>query len=1117
MLQDEERKAHHVQIRFIWSTMTPVFDYDYDWDPKLRASMWSDSGSLEMAQLLGHPVVDGYESWGFIQGLLDISGHESKNFIFRGPRIHAWSGNPELHRSDSVSIWLENGTMISARKEGCDREGYVVHSDCTLHPMTKCLLPIFQDAHKHVFGSASTNFREYPLEIFTGDVESSHGLNTLKVLSRSWKGWGLSLSGERSDIENMLMMVNDEPENKRLSGRCEKVIALSDTSCENPNAVGGKGSSLAVTFRLQRYSKCLEDFIVPRGMCLTAAAGRDHAISTPAIANAISLLKETRDEKKIQAACDDVVEAFRKSQVLPELQGNIQVILRSIFGRDWEKMSFAVRSSALGEDGEVMSAAGQNETILGVVGKESLMEAILTCWASQFAFRSVTYRRQHGQSVHADMGVVIQEMVAAEAAGVLFTCHPVSGHPGFMSISSNFGIGETVVSASADPDTIMVTRDSDRSFKLDSVEKGEKQKRLVMKDNSLVEEEGAERDLISLSEDDARRLCIIGDFLQSEVGTPQDIEWAIADGDIFILQSRPVTTLHSWSDHELIHEFDTGLFTDHEYTSTGNIAESFPCALSPLAMTFTMISIDSAYQDLILYQPGHFSPTFMKSIVFSHWKGLLNVVNMLFKDPKEEIDPAIRAFQIVIFGRPYEDKEMHSIALERFGAKSSFRRTSEMLRIFSQYLLSSRAMKRAIASYGSFDLPFDPSMTSLELYALMTESSLHIRNVARVHIDMTLITAMFEVIMLSMLAKGNVDFNTESYTDAAELLQCATDVESVKIPKTIRRMSVLAKSKGQEFLKMSVGEAFKYLQKDKGSLGDMFRDFMSRHGHRCKQELDITTPSWHEDPSDIISTMQTIASDPETKAEDKQEDKHRDVGVIVDGLKTELSDKAKWVLRRLIPMCRNAIGRREMARSMFVRSVKVVRNVVLGLANRMVRDGYLPDRDLIFFLTCYEIGELLRKQTPSLIQRAAKRRRIFARLDVLKFPELNRGIPIPENEESPEFLPDDSNAFKLTGTPVCHGIARGTIRVVVLLKDAHEIQRGDILVTCGTDVGWSPYFPVIGGLVTEIGGLLSHGAVVAREYGLPCIIGVKNATKIAKSGTIGILDSGKGTLIMEHS
>lgn len=281
---------------------------------------------------------------------------------------------------------------------------------------------------------------------------------------------------------------------------------------------------------------------------------------------------------------------------------------------------------------------------------------------------------------------------------------------------------------------------------------------------------------------------------------------------------------------------------------------------------------------------------------------------------------------------------------------------------------------------------------------------------------------------------------------------------------------------------------------------------MLNHGHRCINEFEVHEQSWNREPSKVIRTLQTIVQTPNWHGSTKVD--VDDINETIAKLQCPVSAFGRQVLKFVLPRARRAVGTRESGKSTALRLLDHLRQGFWLLADLMVEEGRMPDADLLFYFSWPEVGRLLKTRSARLIARAQKRRRLQAKLEKLEFPMLQRGhpVPIPAQEE-------DCAATTLTavGAPVSHGTAKGTARVVKTLESACTIQAGDILVVKTTDVGWSPYFPLISGLVTEMGGIVSHGAVVAREYGIPCVVNVKRATSLFKSGDKVLLNGKTGT------
>jgi len=217
-------------------------------------------------------------------------------------------------------------------------------------------------------------------------------------------------------------------------------------------------------------------------------------------------------------------------------------------------------------------------------------------------------------------------------------------------------------------------------------------------------------------------------------------------------------------------------------------------------------------------------------------------------------------------------------------------------------------------------------------------------------------------------------------------------------------------------------------------------------------------------------------------------------------------------LKFIVPRTRDAVVCREKAKSMLIRTVHRFRLAYRRLGHLMVKDGMIPDPGLIFFFTHSELQQVINSSGAALINKAIRRRKLHPELCNLVFPEMSIGLPQPIQDQPSQQFHSDVHGVQVAGTPVYNGTVRAKVRVAMNLDEARLIQCGEILVTRSTDIGWSPYFPLLSGVVTELGGLVSHGAVVAREYGLPCIVGAQKATQLLRTGDDVILDGAKGTI-----
>ena len=279
------------------------------------------------------------------------------------------------------------------------------------------------------------------------------------------------------------------------------------------------------------------------------------------------------------------------------IQQEIEQHMNGLYGSNaWTLMKFAVRSPSLSEDGVYSSSAGQIDTFLFVQGFENLVDAVQPCWASSPAFQVVEYRRQNGQQLVESMGVIIQEMADADVSGVLFTNDPVSGDDYKMVINASYGIGDLVVSRKVNPDTVIVKRDNSNMLKVETATPGEKGTELDIEiDTDTVQKaHNISKNALCLTNNEILLLCHKGSQIERKFECGQDIEWAITNGALFILQTRPITSLDAETGNEILHEFDSPVVNDNMLITSSNIQEMMPGAVSTLTSDLFSFAVDKA-------------------------------------------------------------------------------------------------------------------------------------------------------------------------------------------------------------------------------------------------------------------------------------------------------------------------------------------------------------------------------------------------------------------------------------------------------------------------------------------------------------------------------------------
>ena len=892
-----------------------------------------------------------------------------------------------------------------------------------------------------------------------------------------------------------------------------KVVSLGDDACRSLNLVGGKARSLSMLKHFARFN-------VPNGICITTNAYREHItknIKLKEVVDNISASLNNGVIAELQTACDEAEEVFRSTNISDELQKDVRSKLGTIYEDNaFNNVRFAVRSSGECEDGEQLSSAGQMETILSVRGFDNIVNAIRLCWASSVSYRVVEYRRQNGQSLVDDLGVVVQEMVDAEKAGILFTNDPVTGNESIMLINASYGLGEAVVSGQVNADTIIVKRDQNNKVLIDKLEGGNKLIRIVADKESGVKTEAVpegERNQLCLTKDEIKTICDVGIEIENEFGSAQDIEWAMSKGKFAILQSRPITTLDIDTDTEIMQEFDIPVVNENLFFTTANVQEVLPGALTPLTGDIMLSAGSSAVMrsnDRSLYQrPVH--P--IRHILTFAGVPLLNmtcismiVTLMMGENVKSDVETNL-------MGQKVDDHKLKTVK-DFYG-----RPYPPLLKRFWIFLKSMIAAMNATAQFyacvekANALKVGENSSNSKELYKAIDET-LSLNNDIGYLFFLKSSTASIWINAVTDMLKRSGSSGTNSgitaMADVALILSECKDLNSsLDVPSALNRLAeVIAQSNlKEEFLETPDQDCDEFLkQSDNNEIQSQYQQFLLKHGHRSIRECELYMKSWKQDPVPLIKAVKQIIK--RDKFEGRKENKSIDE--IVNNLQTPLSHIKRTLLRKLlVRKARDGVREREIGKSAIIKANDIFKQAYWKLAKMMVKEGRLPDERLLFFLTHHEIGILLATKSVKMIRLAKRRFKLWPQMDKIKYSKLNFGLPKPIQENAMDKLESE---FTLKGMPVCLGKVEGTARVVKFVENAGEIQEGEILICVFTDIGWSPYFCLIKGLVTELGGLISHGAVVARECGIPCVVNVANATDLIKTGDHVIIDGSAGTI-----
>ncbi len=838
--------------------------------------------------------------------------------------------------------------------------------------------------------------------------------------------------------------------------------------------VGGKGANLGELSRI-------EGIHVPDGFCLSTEAFQRIIRETPSInelLDQLSLLK-VEDREKISELSAGMRRVIEGTAIPEDIQEEINRFL-SLSG---ENNARAVRSSATAEDLSTASFAGQQETYLNIIGKEAILKHISKCWASLFTNRAIIYRLQNSfDHRQVQLAVVVQKMVFPQVSGILFTADPVTSNRKVVSIDASFGLGEALVSGLVNADTYKV-----RNGKI--IDKKIASKKLALsalKDGGTKERaiEPERQNRQALTDEQIVQLERTGRKIEEHFGCPQDIEWCLVDDTFFIVQSRPITTLYpipEATDRE-----------NHMYISVGH-QQMMTEAMKPLGISLWQLTAARP-----MYQAG----------------------GRLFVDITQELASPVSR-DILVNGLGQHDpliKDALMTIIER----------GDFIKTFVDDKQGQRPGKsnKGVSPAGSqTDIENDPAVVS----DLIRRSQSSIEELKQ-NIQTKSGSDLFDCILEDIQQLKKILFDPRSSRairaamDAASWInenmkkwlgeQNVADTLAQSVPNNITAEMGLALldvadvirpyPEVIEFLHQVKDEHFldELVKFDGGQESrDAISAFLNRYGMRGVGEIDITKTRWSEKPATLVPIILSNIRNFEPGASKQKFEQGR-----LEALKKEqellerlqqLPDgeqKARET-KRMIDLMRNFSGYREYPKYGIVSRYFVYKQALLKEAERLVQANVLHEKEDIYYLTFEELREVVRTKKLD-YQIISKRKDEYRFYEKLTPPRvITSDGEIVTGEYKRENLPPAA----LAGLPVSAGVIEGRARVILRMEDA-DLEDGDILVTSCTDPSWTPVFVSIKGLVTEVGGLMTHGAVIAREYGLPAVVGVENATRLIKDG-----------------
>jgi phosphoenolpyruvate synthase/pyruvate phosphate dikinase len=821
------------------------------------------------------------------------------------------------------------------------------------------------------------------------------------------------------------------------------VLGLEEVDKTQVTLVGGKGAQLGELSRI-------DGIRVPAGFCVTTDAFRRVMTTVRGIDDQLGRLSglDPGDRQAIGTLSAEIRRAIEETAVPDDLAAAITRAVTRLGGQ----AAWAVRSSATAEDLPTASFAGQQDTYLNVVGPAAVLEHVSRCWASLFTERAVSYRQRNGFGHRqVQMAVVVQRMVFPQAAGILFTADPVTSNRKVVSIEATAGLAEDLVSGLVNADIYRVRDDevTGREARLE---------RPVLTDAQVV------------------RLASLGRRIEAHFGQPQDIEWCLADDAFQIVQSRPITTLFPVPETS-----DQG---NHVYVSVGH-QQMMTDAMKPLGLSMWQLTAG-------------------RPMVTAGGRLFVDVTQMLGSPASREAlvkglgtsDPLIGDALRTVLERPgfIPDLTGDGAGELPVGTTPATIETDPAIvdGLIERSQDSLAALKRDIrAKSGPELLDF--------IVADVQELKRVIFNSQTLQVIVAAMQAAFalnERLEEWLGEKNVVDTLTQSVAGnvTAEMGLALLDVADVirPFPDVV---TFLQHVKDESFLDELPALA------GGREARDAIAAYLDKYGMRCVGEIDITKPRWSERPGTLVPMIlgniknfapgagQRRFAEGQRNALEKEREVLTQLRLLPGG--AGKAEEAKQLIDRIQAFT----GYREYPKYHLVSRYFVYKQALLREAERLVRAGVLREPEDIFYLTFAELRDVARTSQAD-GQLIRRRKDEFRSYQALTPP---RVLTSDGEAIAGAYRRADVPPGALTGLAVSAGTVEGRARVVLDMAGA-DLEAGDILVTAYTDPSWTPAFVAVSGLVTEVGGLMTHGAVIAREYGLPAVVGVEHATRLIRDG-----------------
>ncbi|HEY9856398.1 MAG TPA: phosphoenolpyruvate synthase [Stenomitos sp.] len=878
----------------------------------------------------------------------------------------------------------------------------------------------------------------------------------------------------------------------------------------NELEVGGKAANL------QKLAEA--GFPVPRWFVVPTSTFRQF-MKSAGLEAVIRALLQDLDFKRPDAArtASETIKRLFESSQLPE---DLYRGLKRYYQEHFQPGSYvAVRSSAVGEDGAKDSFAGQMDSYLFVKGADAVLKSIKRCWASAFSDRALSYRHMKGVDIFAvDMGVVVQEMVFGDASGVMFTADPISGDRDLIVINGTYGAGEGVVSGALDTDSFVVNKQT-KHLTTELVNKPKRVAFNAARGHGTFEADvPAERqDVPCLTEAQAQELAELGMKIETLYGKPQDIEWTVYAGQLHILQSRPITNLK-------VPQTKIG---KEILWDNSNITESYSGVTSPLTFSFASQCYNIVYNQVARVFGIPDDVIRLNEQTFKNLLGLVRGRVFYNLGNWYQMTSLLPGFN---FNKGFQDQMMGVKEQSDFKkGEKNYSELPKVLYVVWRMLDNYRKIDQSVAWFqNNFNTVYNQ-------YKTYDWKAMRPDEIKEAYHDLEqrllwqwkapILTDTSAMIFYGVLKKLCVSWCGDETGSLQNDLLCGEgEIESTEPTKAIMRMAIAAKA--DESLKSffenhKESEIWALLKQDERlkTMRDMVQDFLDKYGYRCMNELKLEEKNLKEDPSFVFSMVKNYLKMETLDIHAMEANEKRIRQEAEATIKRKLGGNPfrsilfMWVVKN----ARKHVKNRENMRFARTKVFGVLRDMFQSVGATFYNWELLDDSQDIFYLNLEEIWGFVQGTATCTDLRglAALRKAEFDRYRAEDIDDRFKTYGSVwygnhfEGETPADQGSSDPNILK--GVSCCPGVVKHTVRVIRSPEDDMSLN-GQILVAERTDPGWVPLYPAASGLLIERGSILSHSAIVARELGLPTIVGIKNLTKRIKDGQLVEMDARQGTV-----